>query len=609
MQEVKRSWVKAAALALGLVLLMSGPAVRAQERPARLFITGTDAGSLPNIELHAYGIDGEGNALDLAHEAVTVRYNKSNVAAVSRAGAHLAGTFTVFLIDIPTGVVDQLPRIQDSIIQYSSSPTMMEQVDFVAIYQVGTDGATPLLDPDGFYNGVRNLFASPLATESGATALVDSLMGLLDQIEAIKPDPAMASSIVVISDGTDVVSTQFDPEDVALRAEALSIPIHTIWLENADLSPPGKEQGQRYLLDVAAESRGLNASLSNGTELAAIWERIASFREQSRIDFLVDDPAGGTFPIELSLSDDPDTLAETSVQIRGNRPIVDLNLPPESRVLTLPDLDEPVTLRFSPKVSWIDGNERQLTVAQLIVNESSTQSIPVEDFSEFEIDLDNLVFGDNSIQIAVLDEQGLRVTSPQLLLSIMEGPQSLPEELKPQAGLGGIIGRVFLVLFGLAVAAGVTAFVWRQGWFTGGAKLIPRGRSGRVRRRQSAQAGSPVEPGLVEPVESPDRAPIAYLEVLESVSRVQAQFPLTKSRIRIGRSPSQTDIAFENDITVSRIHVSLMLEGNHYRIFDEESTSGTWVNDQQVPEYGIQLMEGDEVHLGAVHLRFRQPQY
>ena len=49
-----------------------------------------------------------------------------------------------------------------------------------------------------------------------------------------------------------------------------------------------------------------------------------------------------------------------------------------------------------------------------------------------------------------------------------------------------------------------------------------------------------------------------------------------------------------------------MLEGNHYRIFDELSTSGTWVNEQQVPEYGIQLLDGDEIHLGAVHLRYRQ---
>jgi predicted component of type VI protein secretion system len=81
---------------------------------------------------------------------------------------------------------------------------------------------------------------------------------------------------------------------------------------------------------------------------------------------------------------------------------------------------------------------------------------------------------------------------------------------------------------------------------------------------------------------------------------------LTTSVVRLGRSPAQADIAFENDITVSRLHATLHLEGVHYRIFDEHSTSGTWVNEQQVPEYGIQLMDGDEIHLGAVHLRYRE---
>ena len=99
---------------------------------------------------------------------------------------------------------------------------------------------------------------------------------------------------------------------------------------------------------------------------------------------------------------------------------------------------------------------------------------------------------------------------------------------------------------------------------------------------------------------------VAYLELLEAVSQVSSPIPLSMAVVRIGRSPNQANIAFENDVTVSRLHASLMLEGSHYRIFDEQSTSGTWVNERQVPEYGIQLNNGDEIHLGAVHLRFRQ---
>jgi pSer/pThr/pTyr-binding forkhead associated (FHA) protein len=84
------------------------------------------------------------------------------------------------------------------------------------------------------------------------------------------------------------------------------------------------------------------------------------------------------------------------------------------------------------------------------------------------------------------------------------------------------------------------------------------------------------------------------------------QLDLIGPVIRLGRTPAQSDIAFREDLTVSRQHANLMLEGNHYRIFDENSTSGTWVNGRQVPEYGVELADGDEIHLGAVHLIFHQ---
>jgi pSer/pThr/pTyr-binding forkhead associated (FHA) protein len=101
-------------------------------------------------------------------------------------------------------------------------------------------------------------------------------------------------------------------------------------------------------------------------------------------------------------------------------------------------------------------------------------------------------------------------------------------------------------------------------------------------------------------------AVLGYLEVLEAVSRMNTPIPLQGTLIRLGRSPAQCEIAFENDITMSRLHANLQREGSDYRLFDENSTSGSFVNERQVPEYGIQLVDGDEIHLGAVHLRYRR---
>jgi pSer/pThr/pTyr-binding forkhead associated (FHA) protein len=101
--------------------------------------------------------------------------------------------------------------------------------------------------------------------------------------------------------------------------------------------------------------------------------------------------------------------------------------------------------------------------------------------------------------------------------------------------------------------------------------------------------------------------PKAFLEVIEAQTKMSSRIELAKPEQRLGRSPAQADIAFENDITVSRVHSSLVQEGSDFRVFDEQSTSGTYVNEQRVPEIGLQLTDGDEIRMGAVRLRFRQP--
>ncbi|MEM9775903.1 MAG: FHA domain-containing protein, partial [Chloroflexota bacterium] len=69
---------------------------------------------------------------------------------------------------------------------------------------------------------------------------------------------------------------------------------------------------------------------------------------------------------------------------------------------------------------------------------------------------------------------------------------------------------------------------------------------------------------------------------------------------------SKSDIAFTNEQTVSRVHATLAREGNTYRLYDEQSTSGTFLNGQRLPEYGALLNDGDEVQMGALVLRFRR---
>jgi pSer/pThr/pTyr-binding forkhead associated (FHA) protein len=100
---------------------------------------------------------------------------------------------------------------------------------------------------------------------------------------------------------------------------------------------------------------------------------------------------------------------------------------------------------------------------------------------------------------------------------------------------------------------------------------------------------------------------VAYLEVIAAETPLASPIAVNQEETRLGRSPNLADIALTQDLTVSRLHATITWDGQVYRLYDEESTSGTWVNDQRVPEYGAQLIDGDEIFLGKVHLRFRHP--
>jgi hypothetical protein len=588
------------------VLLWVGvTAVFAQESAGRLFITGSEVGSPPGVDLQVYGYDAAGNRLNLANETMLVQHEGVAATDVQVTGSSEVGTFTLFLLDIPQGIEAQFPTIQQTISEFTQAPTMKEQVDAVAIYKVGAETAVVLMPPDQFYNSVRNFFNNPLQAEAGATALVDSLVGLINQVNDLKPDPAMAASIVVISDGTDVVSSRFQPEDVPGQAQNQGVAVHTIWLDNENLSEANRQIGRDYMAEVAAASWGLSTNLNNAEDIATLWNRIASFREQTTVSYVASNMTGGAANVTLSLANTPATQATTTIDVPTTSPSVVLNVPPDGRVLTLPDVNKPIKLRFSATVSWLDGEERQVEAAQLQVNGGVVPNLEIEDLSDFEAEISNLVFGSNVVQIALIDDQGIRVTSPPLFLTINEGAEEVPEALQSGGGIGRIIGILVVLFIVVALLVGVFFLAQRNGF-----KLPLRAPRGRRQRRSPTPpiTPSPSTPDqtIYNPPDGQSQVEWGYLEILESVTEMPPEIGLSLDEVRIGRSPNLVNIPFEQDITVSRHHITLMLEGNRYRLYDAGSTSGTWVNEQQVPEYGIQLRDGDEIFLGQVHLSFRQ---
>jgi hypothetical protein len=423
---------------LFLSLLTFATIAQAQEEPASplLVISGVDVRSPPSVALDVYGISSSGERLTFGPNDLLLRHNGTAVADFNLSGTREVGTFTLFLIDIPSGVSGQMADIEAAIIQFASEPTMREQLDAIAVYKVGESEPISLLEPTRFHNSVRNLFADPPRPIDAPTALIDSSVNLLNDIESLKPSPNMVASVIIFSDGTDVVSTQYQAGDIRARGAELGVPVHTVWLQNEALVAAAQQFGQNYLSEVAAGTRGLTTSLDNPVGITAIFDRIASFRGQTRLVYTVPEMTGGAFTVEVSLANEPGVTASAGAELPANVPQVSLDVPPDARSLSLPNIDDPVRLRLSASTGWLDGQTRSIVAAQLLANGEVIQDIPPANLSGFDAEINRFTYGDNTLQIAVLDSQGMRATSPPLTLTVNEGPLDIPAAIAPYSGAG-----------------------------------------------------------------------------------------------------------------------------------------------------------------------------
>ena len=595
-----KKYLLPALLLISSVLLLR-TSVSAQQRGGRIEIKSSEMENAPNIVLRAFAVDENGQPIRLQADNITILHNGELVDDVRVIGDYQAGTFTIFVVDVPSGLEAKLQPIQDAIEEYTSPDFMEENADYVALFRVGATGPEQLLIPSNFFNSVRNYFAAtPLTAATEQTALADSVGSLMSQIPALIPKGDMATSIVLITDGTDAVSKDFELENLSAVASSLDIPVHTIWIQNDEILASTRDEGREFLTQLASETNGLSGSLEDPESLKPIWDRIGAYRNHQVIEYTPHNLLAGDNEVTLSLSDRPLLLDATVVKVSESAPSVEILLPPESREITLESLEEPVRLSFSTTVSWLDDILREVVSAELLINEVPVQEIPAGELDQFTAEISVFSYGPNEIQVKIEDELGQIATSPAIPLMISEGDQFIPEEMRPSGLIDSPLFRIGLLCSAMLIVLAVVGLAmtslrqYRRLREPSGPPDLPYAAAG--------SPGSIPEQDAVGMRPPPHGSP--RLEVIASVTRMPPLIPLSAEVHRLGRSPLQADIVFENDITVSRLHASIALEGKDYRIYDAGSSSGTWVNNQPVLEYGHELVDGDEIRLGDTILRY-----
>ncbi len=116
----------------------------------------------------------------------------------------------------------------------------------------------------------------------------------------------------------------------------------------------------------------------------------------------------------------------------------------------------------------------------------------------------------------------------------------------------------------------------------------------------TTQAFQAIDQTMLEPLSEPP-AVGCQLRVLRG-QQIGTIFKLDSDEIEVGRNP-HCDI-FLNDMTVSRKHATLVKSGLSYKIYDENSFNGVWVNGKAVDN--AMLKPGDQVQIGSFRLVFEQ---
>ncbi len=372
-------------------------------------------------------------------------------------------------------------------------------------------------------------------------------------------------------------------------------------------------QGRKEALQVLADgSNGIHAALNRSNFLSAataVYDAINAQRTYYTVSYRSTVAESGRREITINSPDRPSEGVIGEYELTLQSPSVTIVEPvPNSTILReaivgtegTPAAFEATRVRVSAEVSWPDGYPRNLRSAQLFANDNLEDSIEVEAGQAelaFEWDLSDIISeGLNSVilEVRIEDELGLigegdSVVSIEVVIPptpTAEGP-AIPTSV-------AALSVPVLCLLGIA-GAGII----------GGAFYFFRLRSGPTEAAPAAQPG-----GFMATVYASDLdlAPaLATLTVLEGPKGlIDEVLKITSLTTKLGRNPAQTDIAFYSDeeSSVSRVHCSIALDGDDFKLTDMNSSAGTRLNGRNIqPNTPVVLADGDEIVLGDLARR------
>jgi hypothetical protein len=642
-----RRWLSAL-IVITILFLNASPLLAQPALPPKLRITHVDVSRFPEVEVYVVGDHLPGDLVTLpaalAEDGAPVEVQGDGMEAV---GVQLA-----LVLDAGGNIAKAGATGEPQYVEAGRAARRLVQqellsadYDWLTTIAFNENNEIAALRPwsQDHQAAADSLYTyQPVAT--GTTPLFDLLRFALKLFE----DPVLPSgqerAIVVFSDGIDVTSTT-DLSDALNLAAQLNIRVYPVMV--------GQEvaEQRQNLEKLSTITDGQYFHLSSIENLDPLWQRLAAGGQQRRLSYRSQQAKPSDVTVELTLPDGRTIAATSPIPGAQLRPVtVEAILALEGdKILKYADAYDtpleqlaPAELGIGASFQWEDGYPRQLQKVEYQVGElTETNNGP--NFDEpYLFPIRTFDNGTYTVRVRAFDELGMvGESAPQnFTIEVIRPPAPTPtpdQTLVAEATNAVLLAaksteEAIAVLTREAEQAKalqaseaqvveVQTQVQQMTWATIGSVALAVIAfayaiyilSSRDRRRQATQVITGTVAAVTEPfrrqrgVVNESQAKLVLVNDGGSTG-MPATIPIQRGGVRIGRDPSVVNVPLA-DRRVSKLHCRIVEDGatGAFRLLDEGSTSGTYVNDQEVNINGHLLQNNDLISIGPLLYRFEMP--
>ena len=497
--------------------------------------------------------------------------------------------------------------------------------DDLSLYVTGGPEATHLTNSMDWFTSLESYQADPRDAIPG----YDSLVRAIETVAEFSPRPGMGRAILFVTPSPEG-DVNIGLQSIAARARQLGIHIY-VWMIASQ--EEFNSSGAIQLQELATLTGGQFFPFSGIEPIPDLESYLDQLRYAYQLVYESKVTESGFHEMMAQIQLGPEYTG-TPLTVSTPPQSFEINIQPPNPMFVSPPSEvvrsakegepgkeislDPQSFPLEVLVDFPDGHVREIITMTLFVDDVPVAVEAPMTSPQIIWDLSNYTSsGEHRVWVEVVDSLGFRQSSlPSPVTIVVEQPP--PQALR-------------------TLSRSRTGVVWAVVIISGAILLIAMIVSGKVRPRQLRRkpasyrandegniddmrgaGGRATEQGARPPSHFPKWinrlqwthqrtlpeafAQLVYLSEGDEDSS-STPIPVTSFTITFGKDPGRVTFVL-NDASVDPLHARMQREGEGYRLLDENSLAGTWVNYTPIPKEGVILEHGDLLHIGQVGFRF-----